>query len=120
MSLGTGQMKKHPDTLKILPAKNLNKLFVSCIILQFKTGLSYYPGFVQPNSMLLQLMLHSQHSCTSKEATAVCSTHPPPGCTSHIYTQLMQEKDHTSDAPPGCQHLPKQWNRDEFPKKHKQ
>lgn len=69
-------IKCHSEQVN-LPAKNLHKWFVSPIILQFLEQVCLVAtGFVHASSMLLWLTSHSQHSCTSQEATAGCSPHP--------------------------------------------
>jgi len=72
-------------------------------------------GFVQSCSMLLGLTRHSQRSCTSQEATVVCST--APAYTSHLYRMHARKGPHLRYTS-WLSTLAKKRNRDEFPKQH--
>lgn len=95
------------------------KIYTNYLFLQlfcnFKQVCLVAPGFVHGSSMLLQLSSHSQHSCTSQEATAGCSPHP------HLAapltdTQSCKERTTPHIPLPSCQQLPKKMDQRRVPK----
>lgn len=76
------------------PASLYRNYFFLVLFCNLKKVCLIATGFVQSNSTLLWLKLHSQQSCTSSKATAVCSTHPPPGCNSHTYRMHARKGPH--------------------------